>query len=154
MSEFRFETMADAVRYITAGKSTFTIVSKKTGTRYTYRASVPKNTTEETVATAPRFVAVLAGSDNESTYAFLGTLFPPNDRFPNAAFRVSPKARISPEAPSAVAAAWLFGAIAKGSDVLSSVEIWASSKCGRCGKTLTVPASVNQGFGPECVNKV
>jgi len=29
-----------------------------------------------------------------------------------------------------------------------------ASRCRRCGRKLTVPASVNQGYGPECVNKI
>lgn len=29
-----------------------------------------------------------------------------------------------------------------------------SGRCARCGRTLTVPTSIHQGFGPECATKV
>jgi hypothetical protein len=149
-----FDTMADAVRFITAGKATVTLVSKKTGTRFTFKVQVPKDAPDAERASAPKFVKVLTGSDNETAYAFLGTLFPPNERFPKAAFRISQKARISPDAPSARAARWLFEAIAEGRDVTDVCEIWHEGKCGWCGKKLTVPSSIAAGYGPDCLGYV
>jgi hypothetical protein len=30
------------------------------------------------------------------------------------------------------------------------IEIWHQGRCGKCGKVLTVPKSIESGFGPEC----
>jgi hypothetical protein len=29
--------------------------------------------------------------------------------------------------------------------------VWHEGSCARCGKKLTVPESIESGFGPECV---
>ena len=31
------------------------------------------------------------------------------------------------------------------------IEIYHDGRCGKCGRQLTVPASIETGFGPECV---
>ena len=32
-------------------------------------------------------------------------------------------------------------------------EFWHEGKCGRCGRKLTVPESIEAGIGPECAGK-
>ena len=56
--------------FMVAGNAIFTVTSKKTGTRFTYRVRKGKD------ESAPYFVSVLTGSDNESDYRYLGTIFP------------------------------------------------------------------------------
>jgi hypothetical protein len=34
------------------------------------------------------------------------------------------------------------------------VEFWHEGKCCRCGRKLTVPASIASGIGPECATKI
>ena len=31
------------------------------------------------------------------------------------------------------------------------VEVWHEGCCGKCGKRLTVPSSIENGLGPECI---
>jgi hypothetical protein len=31
------------------------------------------------------------------------------------------------------------------------IEIWHEGKCGKCGRQLTVPSSIETGIGPECI---
>lgn len=33
------------------------------------------------------------------------------------------------------------------------VQVWHQGSCGRCGRDLTVPLSINRGIGPECIHK-
>ena len=35
-----------------------------------------------------------------------------------------------------------------------TVEVWHEGICGRCGRKLTVPESVERGLGPECAGLV
>ena len=35
-----------------------------------------------------------------------------------------------------------------------SLEIWHEGRCGRCGRKLTVPSSIESGIGPECASKL
>jgi hypothetical protein len=134
---------AAVTRFALAGKATLTLVSEKTGARFTYRISANNDGT-------CHFVALLNGPDNESDYKYLG-------RISRGIFwqgRKVPRAGdISADAPSAKAFAWAWRAFMKGA-MPDHLEVWHESHCGRCGRRLTVPSSVSQGFGPECINKI
>ena len=64
----RFQSASTALQFILAGRARLTLVSAKTGVRFTYRVVQPTET-------SPHFVKVLTGSDNESSYTFLGSIF-------------------------------------------------------------------------------
>lgn len=130
--------VADPARFALAGNATFTIVSKKTGTRFTYRV-------RQAETGGAHFVSVLTGADNESDYAFLGTIFP-------RGFFHGKKSRIGADAPSAKAFAWFWRHVVQGK--VDGCEVWHEGKCGRCGRKLTVPESIETGLGPECAGRV
>jgi hypothetical protein len=122
--------------YMLAGKSVITVVSNKTGTRFTYRI-VKKDTPKD--KDTVHFVKVLNGPENTRDYQFLGTIFA------EERYRHGKKSPISPEAPSARAFQWLWWNL--GSDL---VEVWHAGRCGRCGRLLTDPESIERGLGPKC----
>lgn len=131
----------DALRFITAGNATFTIRSRKTGTRFTYRARA----TEDGQMI---FISLLTGPDNESSYSYFGNVRPRN-----RAYWHGKKAKISPTAPAAKAFEWTWRALCTNQKP-EALEIWHEGSCGRCGRKLTVPESIRTGFGPECAGKV
>jgi hypothetical protein len=52
---------------------------------------------------------------------------------------------------------WLLKAATEwelGQDQYPNVEVYHEGYCGRCGRTLTDPQSIERGFGPECAKKV
>jgi hypothetical protein len=52
---------------------------------------------------------------------------------------------------------WLLKAATEwelGRDQYPNVEVYHEGYCGRCGRTLTDPQSIERGFGPECAKKV
>ncbi len=132
----------DTARFVMAGNATFTLVSKKTGARFTYRVREAKEDDDSRM-----FVSVLTGSNNEGDYEYLGTIFE-KKRFCHGR-----KSRVGGESPSAKAFAWFFERLVRGGD-LSECEVWHSGRCGRCGRKLTVPESVASGLGPECGSKM
>jgi hypothetical protein len=124
--------------YLLSGKATVTVVNTSSGNRFTYHLTSKDVGTEE----APRslyFVSVLTGSDNTEDYSYLGTIFD-GDRFVHGT-----KSRISPDAPSAVAFAWVWGHLDS-----DRYEMFHIGKCGRCGRALTTPESIQRGLGPIC----
>ena len=133
--------MNDPLQFILAGNALFTVQNTDTGNRFTFKVRKPDDT-------KPHFVSVLTGSDNESGYSFLGTVFDPRH------YRHGRRSRISEDAPSARAFDWLFRQLSKGRPLPPQVRVCHCGKCGRCGKTLTVPESVDSGFGPECIKAV
>jgi len=139
----RLQSAADALRFAYAGKSTLTLVSVKTGARFTYRISAAPDG-------QAHFVGVLTGADNDRDYSYLG-------RIARGVFwlgRKVPRAGdISTDAPSAKAFDWFWRQLAKG-NLPDTLEVWHEGRCGRCGRKLTVPASIESGFGHECINHV
>lgn len=92
------------------------------------------------------FVKVLTGADNENSYTYLGYL---QDN--GKTYKHSNKKQIGYEAPSAkffralirrIFTQWL--------DLPDTVEFRHEGHCGRCNRPLTVPESVDTGFGPDC----
>ena len=136
----KFQTAAVAKDFILAGRARFTLVSEKTGVRFTYRIT-QKN------EMSPHFVSVLTGQDNNSSYSFVGTLFDRKNYRHSAT-----KSQISAEAPSVKAFLWAWSYIVRG-EMPPSCEVWHEGRCGKCGRALTVPSSVESGIGPVCESR-
>jgi hypothetical protein len=126
--------------FILGGNATFTVTSRKSGVRFTFKVRQPS-------PDMPHFVKLLNGADNENSFEFFGTIFGAET------FRHSRKARITPDAPSAKAFDWLWRNINNPAQ-LAQVDIHHEGKCCCCGRKLTVPASIELGVGPECAAKL
>jgi hypothetical protein len=140
-----FDTAVDALNFIMSGRAVFTIVSKRTGKRFTYR--VDQNT-HAVRAGMPdigfRFVKLLSGPDNENSFVYLGTIT-------GGVYRHGVKSRIQENADSVVAFEWVVRELVAGRINSEKLEIWHEGKCGKCGRRLTVPESIASGLGPECI---
>lgn len=134
-----------ARKFILGGNARVTLVSQKTGTRFTFRVRA-KDVPKDSAAVPPWFVQLLTGRENNSDYTFLGTIF--EDA---ATYRHGRKSNVSPEAPSAKGFAWAWSFLAKG-ELPPGCEVWHEGRCGRCGRALTVPESIAMGLGPECAS--
>jgi hypothetical protein len=137
----QFDSGDTARDFILAGNATVTLVSGKTGTRFTYRVRSPEKIENL------HFVSVLTGSSNENDYSYLGTIFSAKE------FAHGKKSKIGKDATSARAWAWAWNYLSKG-QLPPNCEVWHDGRCGRCGRKLTTPESVAKGLGPECSKKV
>ena len=131
-------------RFLYAGNATFTLRSKKTGTRFTYKVSHKKGGDVS-------FVSLLTGPDNTSDYRYLGLL--PDDRAGEIRGIGKGKSCADYDAPSAKAFRYFLDFV-WGRNEGKGLEIWHEGRCGRCGRKLTVPESIETGLGPECAGKV
>ena len=142
----KFTDVQIILQYIFGGKSTFTLQSVASGERFTYQivqsAKRPGDTRPPVF-----FVTVLTGPDNSSDYAFVGTIFE------RKTYKFSPKAGFTMQSPSVKAFQWAFAKFVEGV-VPDQLEFWPTTNCARCGRPLTVPTSVHNGFGPDCITKV
>ena len=139
---------ADMARIIQGGKATFTLVSARSGTRFTYKAMAPKGRLKDGNTDFPViFLSVLSDSDNEGRYSYLGQVFPP---LSGLRYFHGKKARAGTDSPSARLIAWLLDQLQGNGTKLDQVEFWHEGKCSRCGRKLTVPESIDTGFGPDC----
>lgn len=133
--------VADPLAFMLAGNAIFTLVSKATGARFTYRVRVSM----EVTAQRPNhvyFVCVLTGPNNASDYTYLGTIFA------DATYSHGRKSAISSAASSALAFRWFMDHVHS-----DQVEVFHQGRCCRCGRKLTVPSSIESGIGPECAGR-
>jgi hypothetical protein len=134
-------------KFMTAGNATVTLTRKSDGQRFTYKVTAPMKYTEKggkvrDHEAAVRFVSVLTGQDNENDYQYLGNVFLDSMKYAHGR-----KSKLDWQAPSAKHfwAAWNYP---------GDYELHHEGKCGRCGRKLTVPESIESGYGPECQGKV
>lgn len=128
--------------FILAGNSTFTVVSKSTYSRYTYRI---KSNDEGSVF----FISYLNGSDR---YKYLGTIFRDN---PSPYKYFPSRTKTDPKSTVNQTFEWVYKTIQSQNQInFDKIEFWHEGKCGRCGRKLTVPSSIESGLGPFCVSRV
>jgi hypothetical protein len=144
-----FAAAEPALVFMTAGNATVTLVSKKTGTRFTYQ--IYKADTQRENEPAVYFVALLNGSDNESNYKYLGRIV---GQALYIGRKVPKPGDIGRSAPSALAFDYAWQHLTKRNAIPPLLEVWHEGRCGRCNRKLTVPSSIESGFGPECITKL
>ena len=123
--------------YVFAGKSLVTLRNPKTGARFTFRVTKAKET--PTFKAKCFYVSVLNGPDNTRNYAYIGSVF--EDKI----LRTTKASKVKLDAPSAKAFAWFLRHPEE-----TIFEAWHEGSCGRCGRPLTVPESIETGLGPIC----
>jgi hypothetical protein len=134
-----FHNPAEVKQYALAGHATLTLSSQRTGNRYTYKISRAKDDNGQ-----PKdlwFVGLLAGPDNETSYQYMGVL--------NGSFKLTSKSRYKPDSIPVRAFQFFWRHVAE-DRMPPEMEIRHEGSCGRCGRKLTVPESIDSGLGPEC----
>jgi hypothetical protein len=130
---------SDAHQFITGGRARFTLVSKPTGKRYTYRVAKAKDKDDMF------FASMLVGKNNEHDYEYIG--------FTKNGTALIPGRKGNPSHPAFLGLDWALRQFAVGK-MPEQLEIWHEGRCARCGRALTDPASIEAGFGPECINHI
>lgn len=130
--------------FILAGNCIFTVQNENTGNRFTFKVREPD---EQRDPSKPiHFVDVLCGPDNHRDYQTLGYLFRGSE------YVHSNRSRFGADCPSEKAFVWVIARLLKGA-LPTTVKLYHHGYCGRCGRLLTVPSSIQLGLGPECASK-
>jgi hypothetical protein len=130
-----------------AGRAVFTVSNENSGERYTYRVSAKPsrmNPTENTY-----FVSLLAGSDNESDYRYIGLLDPAT-----LEVRTTARSQYRADSKPVQVIAWALRHVAASRALPTGYALRHAGRCARCGRLLTVPESIDSGFGPECIGRL
>jgi len=136
---------ATARRFALAGAARLTLSSARTGARYTFRFKQA----EPNISIY--FVSLLTGPDNDADYTYIGLLDAGSATLPQLAkFRLTGKSKL-PETSAPVRAARFFcERVIRDGAIPDGLEVRHEGRCGRCGRALTTPESVDRGIGPEC----
>ncbi len=140
---------AEAKPLILAGNAYFTLRSKVTGVRYTYRVYMSKKARAR--GELIYYVNMLYGRDNNSDYKYIGGIYS------DAGFKHDARnSTLTKEAPSVIAFDWFWRRVIKDKNekACELIEVWHAGRCMRCGKLLTDPISISAGMGPDCRNSM
>lgn len=135
---------ANALKFMLAGHAIFTLLSLKSGVRFTYKICKADNADVW-------FVKLLNGPNNTDDYIYIGVIKGDNNN--GIHFRHTAKSKVLPTTSSFIAFDWTFKVLLAGYEP-KGVEIWHQGQCGRCGRPLTVPESIESGIGPVCAEKM
>lgn len=130
-------------QFILAGRAVFTLVGKSS--RFTFRVSRKDPDPGSRWPGSTYFVGLLTGPNNETDYQYLGILDPVTGYV-----RLTRRSRLALGSPSVRAIQWALPRLWAEASMPPAFGIFHAGRCGRCGRTLTVPESVATGFGPEC----
>lgn len=120
--------------FLQAGRAVFTIKSRKTGKHFSYKIVRPVSGAGKH---ATLFVHLAIGVDD---WIYMGVYDPRRETF-----RLTGKSQFTLAAPSVLALRWFLSNIDS-----PQVEFRHAGRCGRCGRVLTHPESIDSGMGPEC----
>lgn len=137
-----FLFVEDVSHFMWAGNAYFTLTSERTGKHYTYRLNKLKD--------KDMWFASVMQSYEE--YAYFG-FFVRNGSDLDYVHAKPGKSIIPHSAPSVKGLKYFVGNVERG--VLpNDIRFQHIGKCGRCGRALTNPESIDRGIGPECAGKV
>lgn len=158
-----FTLVEDVYRFVFAGKAHFTIVSQKTGSRVSYRVKLGKKKPGAKVA--PYFVSVI--DDRTAADRYIGAIWTDT-----GAFTAPKKKELDPamvrhreafdwflkmlcrrneEESAAKANAEANGAEYVPGAISAVVQFWHAGYCARCGRQLTDPVQIHNGYGLHCM---
>jgi len=140
----------EVLNFITAGKATFTIKNIATEGRYTYKVTTPPDKNKD--QTGLLWVSVMMGSDNETSYKYIGCL---RKHYQTNiwSFAHSTNSKLSAVLPCVVGFTRIFNQIWAIGKIDERLEFWHAGRCCRCGEKLTVPESIASGIGPICAKR-
>ena len=135
---------AEAIKtYCMSGNAIVTLTSPS-GVHYTYYIRAPWQDDKESFNEDIRFVYCLG---NEGRWVYLGGLYKNG-----TLFRSTYNSRISETSESFKGMKYLVKMMNRDFDTPMVVQHEGS--CGRCGRRLTDPVSIERGIGPKCINFV
>jgi hypothetical protein len=129
--------------FVLAGNATFTVRSKRTGQHLTYKVQKKEAEGERPVW----FAQVM--TDGADGYTYLGMVGS------DGKLRTTKASKFTRDSRAFTALAWTIDWLQTGLPwPAHSAEFHHAGRCGRCGRELTDPVSIERGLGPECSSKL
>lgn len=116
-----------------AGRALFTLKSRKTENRFTYKVKASKDK-------KVFFVSVKI----DSSFVYLGYI----KDYARTEVIWTQKSKVQNDSKEFVSFKWFLNHIGH-----EAIEFWHEGRCGHCSKKLTVPESIATGIGPVCLGR-
>lgn len=136
MEGHKISNNKESLKFMFAGKAIVTFLNTKTGNRFTYKIKAVKNSNLF-------FISVLTSPD---VWTYLGTTVDGN-------YKVGKKSNINSDSQSNKVFSYVLNKL-KQDSLPNFIEVWHEGFCGKCGRRLTVPQSILNGLGPECIKSL
>lgn len=136
-----FNDAMAAQAYITAGRARLTIVSERTGNRFTYKLRQSKDK-------KVNFLYVFSDPNSEHGYTYAGMIGQ------DLTLKQTAKSKVAKSDTSWIAFDFMWKWVSQGNAIPDGLQVWHEGCCGRCGRHLTDPVSIQRGIGPECASKM
>jgi len=134
--------------FVLAGEATFT-VDNGSGKHYTYK--VWKSEPTQQYPNPDHFIDVLAGPENTTDFIYMGRVVVTGQV---ADIRLTLKSKVRNDDIRLKVARWALRVIWQvkfnNYKLPMSYSIRHMGNCGKCGRPLTTPASLDTGLGPDC----
>lgn len=124
--------------YLLAGKAVITLVSEKTQQRYTYKIITKKDLQNAFSGPYVSFIYVKTGPDE---FVYMGMM-------KNCWITPTHASVLREDSECFKAFKWFYQRLLNNN--LDGLQVWHEGRCGKCGKSLTVPESIARGLGPHC----
>jgi len=136
--------------FLTAGKAIFT-VTLANDEHMTYRVNQPKPDLYGAKKGQPKpfFIGKLTGPDNTNSYSYLGILDPET-----LEVKITRNSKYTDTSEAVKVLKLALESIRLGVHETKIKDILHCGYCGRCGRLLTVPESIQTGIGPECAGRM
>lgn len=152
MTQYQLIEYDDISAFLFAGDALFTLINTHTQNRFTFNITKAKRAYRlqngRKISIDRWFVKLLTGPDNLNSYTYMGKI----ERNGGYEFFLTQKSLVTEHAQSVRVLRWFLNTIER-RNLPPSVHIYHEGRCGRCGRTLTVPESIIRGLGPECRKK-
>lgn len=129
-------------QFLKAGNATFTIVSQKTGARYTLKIT----RWEPEKGKVFYNVKYLNGPDNTGDYAYLGQLTD------DGAVKLTSRSHVTAASTLYKAASWALWRLTRDMPT-AGMDALRADTCCVCGRDITAPSSIDARIGPTCAKK-
>lgn len=128
--------------FLTAGKATFTFTSIS-GEHFTFLVERPEKFRGEF------FGSVMKGTDNETDFRYVGMVHEAS-----LTIRGTKGSKFAADSKEFKVFARALDIVAGRKALPAGYSLLRSEQCGRCGRKLTNPTSIDNGIGPECADRL
>lgn len=136
----RMTDPAEALAFVLGGKAVFTLLSKRSGVRFTFKVQSSDNP-------QMHFVHLRTGKwdvEGEEPWTYVGVI---RD---GERFELTRASQLLGTSDPIKAITWTMTQLAGGQLPCDQLEFWHEGQCSACGLPLTDPESIKRGFGPTC----